>query len=178
MLHLIFLFKVALHGNKASVWEGLVEKKKLPYLAGVRNLRYHHSLSQIKSFQILYFRNIILAGTSEATIRKIASYISNETAVTRARMFPFQYFTAFDVLKDLREMKEGRKDRQKPPKADEKKERWMVVKEEKQAELAKKLNTGHLDLLKKALDTAVNISARKNVPPLPVSLHIYINAFS
>ena len=87
-------------------------------------------------------------------------------------MFPFQYFTAFDVLKDLREMKEGRKDRQKPTKPDEKKERWMVVKEEKQAELAKKLNTGHLDLLKKALDTAVNISARKNVPPLPVSLNI------
>ena len=48
MLYLIFLFKVALHGNKASVWEGLVEKKKLPYLAGVRNLRYHLSLSQIK----------------------------------------------------------------------------------------------------------------------------------
>ena len=122
--------------------------------------------------QILFLRNIILAGTSEATIRKIASYISNETAVTRARMFPFQYFTAFDVLKDLREMKEGRKDRQKPTKPEEKKERWMVVKEEKQAELAKKLNTGHLDLLKKALDTAVNISARKNVPPLPVSFNI------
>ena len=122
--------------------------------------------------QILFLRNIILAGTSEATIRKIASYISNETAVTRARMFPFQYFTAFDVLKDLREMKEGRKDRQKPTKSEEKKERWMVVKEEKQAELAKKLNTGHLDLLKKALDTAVNISARKNVPPLPVSFNI------
>ena len=34
-----FSAKVALHGNKASVWEGLVEKKKLPYLAGVRNLR-------------------------------------------------------------------------------------------------------------------------------------------
>ena len=113
-----------------------------------------------------------MAGTSEATIRKIASYISNETAVTRARMFPFQYFTAFDVLKDLREMKEGRKDRQKPTKPEGKKERWMVVKEEKQAELAKKLNTGHLDLLKKALDTAVNISARKNVPPLPVSFNI------
>lgn len=45
MLHRIFFIKVALHGNKASVWEGLVEKKKLPYLAGVRNLRYHLSCS-------------------------------------------------------------------------------------------------------------------------------------
>ena len=70
-------------------------------------------------------------------------------------------------------MKEGRKERQKPTKPEEKKERWMVVKEEKQAELAKKLNTGHLDLLKKALDTAVNISARKNVPPLPVNLNTF-----
>ena len=48
----------------------------------------------------------------------------------------------------------------------------MLLKEEKQAEMAKNLNTAHLDFLKKALDTAVNISARKNVPPLPVSLTI------
>ena len=120
----------------------------------------------------LHLRNIVLAGTSEAIIKKIASYISNETAVTRARMFPFQYFTAFDVLKDLRDLKEGKRERKKTTKPEEKKERWMLLKEEKQAEMAKNLNTAHLDLLKKALDTAVNISARKNVPPLPVSLTI------
>ena len=111
-----------------------------------------------------------MAGTCEAIIKKIASYISNETAVTRARMFPFQYFTAFDVLKDLRDLKEGKRERKKTTKPEEKKERWMLLKEEKQAEMAKNLNTTHLDLLKKALDTAVNISARKNVPPFPVSL--------
>ena len=44
--------QIALHGNKAAVWEGLIEKKKLPYLAAVRNLR-----------------NIVLAGTSEHFIR-------------------------------------------------------------------------------------------------------------
>ena len=122
--------------------------------------------------EITPLRNIVLAGTSEAMIKKIASYISNETAVTRARMFPFQYFTAFDVLKDLRDLKEGKRERKKTTKPEEKKERWMLLKEEKQAEMAKNLNTAHLDLLKKALDTAVNISARKNVPPIPVSLTI------
>ena len=144
-------------------------KEKTPLPSRSQKLKVS-SLSFIihKYLLKLYSRNIILAGTSEATIKKIASYISNETAVTRARMFPFQYFTAFDVLKELRDMKEGRKDRKKPTKPEEKKERWMVVKEEKQAEMAKKLNVAHLDLLKKALDTAVNISARKNVPPLPV----------
>lgn len=155
------------------MWEGLIEKKKLPYLAAVRNLR-----------------NIVLAGTSEHFIRyrskeleniqhnlnivfrKLASYITNETAVTRARMFPFQYFMAFDILKDLRELKEGRKERKKNPgKEEEKKERWMILKQEKQAQLAKNLNVAHLDLLKKALDTAVNIAAKRNVPPLQVSFN-------
>jgi telomerase protein component 1 len=31
--------QVALHGNKPAVWKGLMERKKLPYLAAVRNLR-------------------------------------------------------------------------------------------------------------------------------------------
>ena len=142
---------MALHGNKASVWQGLVDRKKLPYMATVRNLR-----------------NILLAGVSEATVRKVAAYISNETAVSKSRMFPFQYFSAFDVLKDLREMKEGKKERRKPTGAEEKKEKWMVAKEEKQAALAKGINCSHLDQLKKALDAAVNMAARSNVPPLPV----------
>ena len=69
----------------------------------------------------LHLRNIVLAGTSEVIIKKIASYISNETAVARARMFPFQYFTAFDVLKDLRDLKEGKRERKKTTKPEEKK---------------------------------------------------------
>ena len=88
-------------------------------------------------------------------------------------MFPFQYFMAFDILKDLRELKEGRKERKKKPgKEEEKKERWMILKQEKQAQLAKNLNVAHLDLLKKALDTAVNIAAKRNVPPLQVSFSV------
>ena len=111
-------------------------------------------------------------------MRKVAGYISNETAVARARMFPFQYFTAYDVLTDLRELKEGKERRKRPGVKDEKpeKERWMVAKEAKQAALAKSLNLSHLSQLKRALDTAVNLAARSNVPPLPVTnlTHLYI----
>jgi hypothetical protein len=126
-------------------------------------------------------RNILLAGTPEAAVKRLATYIGNETAVRRAKMFPFQYFTAFDMLTDLKEMKAGRKERKKPRPGEEKRERWMVVKEEKQAALAKAINTSHLDLLRKALDTAVNIAARSNVPPLPVSseaLSVYSTTLS
>ena len=82
--------QIALHGNKPEVWQKLIDDKKLPYMATVRNIR-----------------NILLAGVSENHIQKVASYISNQTAVSKSRMFPFQYFTAYDILKEVKDIKEG-----------------------------------------------------------------------
>ena len=81
--------QISLHGNKAEVWQQLIEEKKLPYMATVRNIR-----------------NLLLAGISAAHVQKVCSYISNETAVTRSRMFPFQFFTAYDVLSEVKQIKE------------------------------------------------------------------------
>ena len=72
------------HGNKAEIWQDLIDQKKLPYLATIRNLR-----------------NLILAGISDSHVDKVCAYIQNEKAVAKSRMFPFRFYTAFDVLSDL-----------------------------------------------------------------------------
>ncbi len=72
------------HGNKAWVWQELIDHRKLPYMAAVRNLR-----------------NLVLSGVDDAHVTAVCKYISNEKAVAGSRMFPFRFFTAFDVLDDL-----------------------------------------------------------------------------
>ena len=142
--------QIALHGNKPEVWQKLIDDKKLPYMATVRNIR-----------------NILLAGVSETHIKKVASYISNETAVSKSRMFPFQYFTAYDILNEVKEIKEkGNKPKPKNTSKEKEKEKWMLKKEEKQKQLIKTLNLSHMETLRKSLDKAVNIAARNNIPPM------------
>ena len=148
--------QVALRGNKPEVWQELIDNKKLPYMATVRNLR-----------------NLLLAAISEHHIGKVANYISNENAVSRSRMFPYQYFTAYDILDEVIKMKDGKGDKAKEKRnakdkksGEKEKEKWMIKKEEKQRELCKKINTKHIERIRSSLDKAVNIAARQNVPPL------------
>ena len=147
--------QISLRGNKPEVWQQLIDERKLPYMATVRNIR-----------------NLLLSGISEAHVKKVCSYISNETAVTKSRMFPFQFFTAYDVLSEVKQIKEDggnersqkRQGRKKPD--SEEKEKWMIAKEKKRNAMIQGINLEHIDTLKVALDKAVNISARKNIPPL------------
>ena len=147
--------QISLHGNKPEVWARLIDEKKLPYMATIRNVR-----------------NLLLSGISDAHVKKVCSYISNQTAVVRSRMFPFQFFTAYDVLSEVKHIKEvgvgevQRSARKKPAGEEKEKEKWMIAKEKKRNEMIERVNLKHVDAIKEALDTAVNISARKNVPPL------------
>ena len=142
--------QISLLGNKPEVWQKLIDNKKLPYMATVRNIR-----------------NLLLAGITGNHIQKVATYISNETAIIKSRMFPFQYFTAYDILKEVEDMKSGANGARKSGVTkDKEKEKWMLKKEEKQRQMIKSLNLSHVQSLKKALDKAVNISARCNIPPL------------
>ena len=93
------------YGNKAEVWQKLIDDKKLPYIATVRNLR-----------------NLVLAGISSDHVAAVCKYISNSRAVAGSRMFPFRFYTAFDALNDLEELS---KKEVQPPKSS--------IKAEKQA---------------------------------------------
>ena len=147
--------QISLKGNKASVWEMLIDEKKLPYMATVRNIR-----------------NLLLAGISQQHIFKVCKYISNEVAVSRGKMFPYQYFTAYDVLNEIKDIKEGnvvnkkKFEKKKDNEKEKEKEKWMLAKEKKRDELISNVNLKHLESVKSALDKAVNFSARRNIPPL------------
>ncbi len=66
------------------MWEELIDHKKLPYMAAIRNLR-----------------NLILSGVDTDHVNTVCKYLTNERAVAGSRMMPFKFFTAFDVLDDL-----------------------------------------------------------------------------
>ncbi|XP_030395381.1 telomerase protein component 1 isoform X2 [Gopherus evgoodei] len=173
-------------GNKAAVWEELIDSGKLPFMAMLRNLR-----------------NIIRAGVSERHHQQVLSRLQNKESVIRSRQFPFRFLAANKVIQDMEEqlrkkdspcpsnvellrvlLRRGKKQpgalpgmRARPP--------WTrrelraalsipflfrAVKSEKQRlQKARELCPDPTLLLRYrgALDAAIRISARHNLPPLP-----------
>lgn len=68
-------------GNKASTWESLIDHKKLPFMAMLRNLR-----------------NLILTGVTPKHHRWAQSKLSNEDTIAMSRQFPFRFFSAYEVI--------------------------------------------------------------------------------
>ena len=114
--------QVSLLGNKASTWEMLIDKRKLPFMAMLRNLR-----------------NVIQAKISPDHHTKIIKNLMNYHAVVGSRQFPFQFFSAYDVLSKLT-----------PEAADLKKDQLNLL----------------VNRYRGALDTAVKIATRHNVSPI------------
>ena len=71
-------------GNVAAAWEGLISSRKLPYMAGLRNMR-----------------NIFLSDINPEICGKYLNYLKNANAVQKSKQMPFQFFTAFNALDDL-----------------------------------------------------------------------------
>ena len=71
-------------GNKAEVWHKLIDNRKLPYMAAIRNLR-----------------NLVLSGIDDAHVTKVCQMLTNEKMVAGSRLFPFRFYTAYDVLEEL-----------------------------------------------------------------------------
>ncbi|XP_074974999.1 telomerase protein component 1 isoform X6 [Caretta caretta] len=173
-------------GNKAVVWEELIDSGKLPFMAMLRNLQ-----------------NIIWAGVSERHHQRVLSRLQNKASVVHSRQFPFRFLAANKVIQDMEEelrkkdsplpsnvellralLRRGKKQpgglpgvRGRPS--------WTrrelraalsipilfrAVKSEKQRlRKARELRPDPALLLRYrwALDAAIRISARHNLPPLP-----------
>ncbi|KAJ8317249.1 hypothetical protein KUTeg_005153 [Tegillarca granosa] len=76
--------QVSLKGNKASTWEALIDHKKLPFMAMLRNLR-----------------NLVKAGISNKHHNMIIRRLTDERQVVNSKQFPFQFFSAYEVLGQL-----------------------------------------------------------------------------
>ncbi|KAJ8268578.1 hypothetical protein COCON_G00137500 [Conger conger] len=72
------------HGNHARTWEGLIDRKALPFMAMLRNLR-----------------NMISQGISEAHHRQILARLTNKESVIRSRQFPFRFLSAYKAVLEL-----------------------------------------------------------------------------
>ena len=90
---------VSSQGNHAAVWEKLVKERKLPFMAMLRNLR-----------------NILLAGVDSETHELILSRLQDPEQVSSSRLFPFRFFSAFEVLTlDRPSLSPPRQGRNQPP---------------------------------------------------------------
>ncbi|XP_046882661.1 telomerase protein component 1 [Hypomesus transpacificus] len=169
--------KLSQEGNKALTWEKLIDNRSLPFMAMLRNLR-----------------NMISQGISEKHHQKILARLTNKKAVIQSKQFPFRFLSAWKVVRSMDSPSKkvvpsstkiltsvlkghlGSKDFRKLQRGGRKKLRaalgvpfiYRMYKMKMSALQKPSQNIG--DLLKRyqqALETAVQISCRHNVPPLP-----------
>jgi hypothetical protein len=68
-------------GNKAEVWEALIESGKLPYMAMLRNLS-----------------NMVKTGVSQKHISMVCAILSDSMKVAKSKQFPFRFYSAYKRL--------------------------------------------------------------------------------
>ncbi len=135
--------QVSMRGNKANVWEELIDHKKLPFMAMLRNLR-----------------NVIIAGISTKHHQSIIHRLTDERSVVNSRQFPFRFFSAYEVLNQLETNSKVKPLMKGVIKGSNPLKKIRKVKE---------IPMVSPDLLKKyrnALDGALKIATRHNVKPI------------
>ncbi|XP_062994042.1 telomerase protein component 1 isoform X2 [Elgaria multicarinata webbii] len=169
-------------GNKAAVWEDLIDSRKLPFMAMLRNLR-----------------NILQAGVSERHHKCLLQRLEEKESVIHSRQLPFRFLAACKVIlqleKDLNEQdpplpsasqiikKTFRKLSSRVP--GRPKRRWedeelqkcmeipvifrLVQKERKRLRKCREMRCSRslLQRYRQALETAIGFAVRHNVPPIP-----------
>ncbi|PWU99776.1 putative telomerase component [Trypanosoma cruzi] len=75
--------QISLRGNKGEVWDDMVAKKQLPFMATLRNLR-----------------SIIYQGCSKTTHAAIIRRLISEEQVIASRQFPYQFLRAYEALEN------------------------------------------------------------------------------
>uniref|UniRef100_A0A8C5SGA3 Telomerase protein component 1 n=1 Tax=Laticauda laticaudata TaxID=8630 RepID=A0A8C5SGA3_LATLA len=164
-------------GNKAAVWEELIDSRKLPFMAMLRNLR-----------------NMLKSGVSERHHQHLLKCLEDKDSVIRSRQLPFRFLSAYKVILDLeKELKE--KDEPFPnnrhfiekvtkllklPMNFERRRYvrgcmeipfiFQMVKKEKKKLLKSRVVHYTAELLQRycqALETAVGLSVKHNMHPIP-----------
>lgn len=145
--------QVSTKGNKAGTWEQLIDNKKLPFMAMLRNIR-----------------NLILAGVSGKHHQWVIKKLNDEYAVVNSKQFPFRFFSAYEVLDELGKVARGERPLTRPQKPGAKKK--------KPPKETPQIDTGLLERYKAALDSALKIATCYNVKPIAGSTLILCNVGS
>jgi len=158
--------QVSMFGNKAEVWERLIDHKKLPYMAMLRNLR-----------------NMIKSGISEKHHNLVIRKLQDEGAVINSKQFPFRFFSAYEVLDELLAEFNNYKEWLLNPSEEMKQTKPKVgqlkrgAKKEKTKKEPSDMNYDDqlIKRYKTALDNALKVATRFNVSPIKGSTAIFIN---
>ncbi|ORC87568.1 putative telomerase-associated protein [Trypanosoma theileri] len=143
--------QLSAHGNHGFIWDNLVERKQLPFMAALRNLR-----------------NMILHNCSEKTHTIIMNRFTSEEEVLMSRQFPYRFLSAYESLK-FQPKKAIKRLYTKPPSGAKRK----ICKDKPPSEkYVKLLQTQY----QSTLNQAAEISARVNIVPIRGSSLIILNA--
>ncbi|XP_011406078.1 PREDICTED: telomerase protein component 1-like [Amphimedon queenslandica] len=148
--------QVSLKGNKAKVWEELIDHKKLPFMAMLRNIR-----------------NLIIAGVSMAHHKWVIERLTDERAVVNSRQFPFRFFSAYEVLNQLENQS-----KMKPMPFPVQKRSIKPLKKPKKVKPLPEIDSDVIRRYRNALDTSLMIATYHNVQPIKGSTVVLCNAGS
>eukprot|EP01006_Ploeotia_vitrea_P029370 TRINITY_DN61934_c0_g1_i1.p1 TRINITY_DN61934_c0_g1~~TRINITY_DN61934_c0_g1_i1.p1 ORF type:complete len:843 (-),score=90.13 TRINITY_DN61934_c0_g1_i1:39-2525(-) len=140
--------QISQKGSTAEAWQTLIEHKKLPFMAMLRNLS-----------------NLVKSGISRKHVKMIAGRLSDEQQVVNSMQFPFAFLSAYLVVDQLsktptvnvqqdRVTRTGRK-----PKINQKPKKEPTDEQIVEREHA-------IEVYRNALDTAIKISAVNALPCL------------
>ncbi|XP_012589526.1 PREDICTED: telomerase protein component 1 isoform X2 [Condylura cristata] len=167
--------ELSLRGNTAAAWEELIDHGKLPFMAMLRNLN-----------------NLLRTGISAHHHKLVLQRLQQEKSVIHSRQFPFRFLNAHDSINDLEAQLKNREQ----PFPSNTTLMKQIIKDPrgqflgrnrlrtamKVPVLLEKLKRKKLEIEKarkwtydpemlaqyrQALETAVNISVKHNLPPLP-----------
>jgi telomerase protein component 1 len=161
---------VSQKGNKAATWEELIEHKKLPFMAMLRNLR-----------------NLIFTGVHPKYHRWVMNKLKNEKTIASSKQFPFRFFSAYEVIpKDLDDFKERltklNNPGSAPPAAAAAKPGGTATEVTKRRKRKHQLIPTHMPTpelfgqYREALDTAVKLATTHNVKPIRGSTVVFCDA--
>jgi len=164
--------QISLKGNKAEVWQQLIDNKKLPFMAMLRNIR-----------------NMIKAGISEKHHQWVLKKLQDDGSVIYSRQFPFRFFSAYQILEELeQEFNKWVEDKatvdalpdakaQRVSRREKGKKRALTQVEKAKKSAAKEMpfDTALIQRYRKALDTSVKIATQHNCQPIPGRTFVFCN---
>lgn len=133
--------QVAMKGNKPSTWQDLLDHKKLPFMAMLRNLR-----------------NMVSSGMTEKYHKMIIHRLTDEKSVINSKQFPFRFLSAYDIIELMEETLRTGVDVASAN---------YSKKKEKAKDRPILYNQNLLTRYKKALEKALKISTIHNISPIP-----------
>lgn len=137
--------QVSLKGNKAQTWQDLIDHKKLPFMAMLRNLR-----------------NMLIAGVEPKYHKLIIQRLTDQRQVVNSKQMPFRFLSSYEVLDELETfLNTSAATEFSTPNKFSKKKSAQPIKIASNA-----YSVALLRRYKTALNTALKISTIYNIPPI------------